>query len=248
MDVSVSGITVKRVYVCRNGGHGGSVVGFFAFRPEGCRFECRSGHHVETFSTFLTHNALHYKCICTAEAWKCTSQLGMYEEEGWYQRSVYCIVMGLFRGVRFPDSNPPNEIVLAIKDYKCKKIHPKSMETSWNSKNPPKFLSGFSIVCRWYCLPWELVSSFGNYFKLFCILCHNMLPFSSSAMQNYFSNATLLWGELVWLRLPDCSGWRRNSRLASSLSDPLVTPTGPASSSTGWRHALTHTGESYDWI
>jgi len=36
--------------------------------------------------------ALHYNCICAADAWKCTSELDMHKEEGRYQRSValYC--------------------------------------------------------------------------------------------------------------------------------------------------------------
>jgi len=55
-----------------------------------------SSRHVGTLNKFLAHNALHYNCICAAEALKCTSELGMHKEEGQYnttdQRSVvlYC--------------------------------------------------------------------------------------------------------------------------------------------------------------
>ena len=67
---------------------GGSVVGFGALRPEGRRLECRSDRLVGTLSKFLHQNALHYNCICAAEAYKCSSELDMYEEDGRYQRSV----------------------------------------------------------------------------------------------------------------------------------------------------------------
>ena len=70
---------------------------FGVLRPEGCRFELRSGRnvHVGTFSKFPSYDALHYNCICAAEACKGTSELGILHEEGErYQRSlVYCIVL-----------------------------------------------------------------------------------------------------------------------------------------------------------
>ena len=61
---------------------------FVVFRPKGRSFESCSSHHVETLSKFLAHKSLHYNCICTDEAWKFTSELGMHKEEGRYQRSV----------------------------------------------------------------------------------------------------------------------------------------------------------------
>ena len=66
-----------------------------ALRPEGRRFESRSGHHVGTLRKFLAHNALHYNKHLRRRGVKvhfCACHV-RYEEERRYQSSVvlYCI-------------------------------------------------------------------------------------------------------------------------------------------------------------
>src|SRR6218665_720178 len=72
---------------------GDSVAGSVPWCSESHRFESHYGCSVRTLSKFLTHNALHYNCICTVDARKCTSELGMHKEEGNSKDRLYCIVL-----------------------------------------------------------------------------------------------------------------------------------------------------------
>jgi len=95
----------------------------------------------QMLSKFLTHNALHYNCICASQAWKCTSELGMHKEEGQYQRSIvlYCI---------WQRALEPSQLqIIASPCLNSRVVHDVNICRTWC------LLTCSFAVC--WCMPWQ---------------------------------------------------------------------------------------------